>query len=189
MGGPYPGTCRHRERLRKPFSLRLRTEDLPPNECHLCLQENWDDLLLGQCTSQEPLGDFILRRKDGLFAYQLAVVVDDIYQNISHVIRGNDLLASTPSQRFLFACFGAPAPQFGHLPVALNSQGQKLSKQHGATGLDTRQAGANLRAALCFLGHPPAREANDSDIDALLEWAIHHWNRHKVPSENRMVQR
>jgi len=201
IGGPYPGTCRPQivqslptdklatnkhENTESAFALRLRTEALPTPDCHLVLPHNFDDIFMGAVTCQQSLGDFIVKRKDGLYAYQLAVVVDDIYQGITHVIRGADLLDSTPSQQFLFACHGLTPPQFGHFPLALNNQGQKLSKQHNASDINNQNVRENILAALQFLNHAPESNS-DADVDGLLQWAITHWDRNKLPAHDRIV--
>lgn len=181
---PYPGTCRHATLSNKPHALRLLTE---PTNSDLRVCYSFEDIFFGQVTSHEQLGDFIVRRKDGLFAYQLAVVVDDVFQGISHVIRGADLIDSTPPQRYLFACLDAPVPQFGHLPLALNAQGQKLSKQHGAKAIDDKQARDNIIAALGFLNHTIPVELQQANIEEILQWAIAHWDRRSIPTDNKTV--
>lgn len=124
--------------------------------------------------------DFILRRKDGLTAYQLAVVVDDAFQGVTHVVRGSDLLDSTPRQIFLQRVLGLPQPSYCHLPVITTSQGQKFSKQNKAQALDDRRANCNLRLALRFLGQPlpPARLRRPAE---LLAHAARHWSLDAVP--------
>jgi len=127
------------------------------------------------------MGDFILRRKDGLFAYQLAVVVDDITQGITHVIRGSDLLDSSPRQCQLFDLLNYPRPTFGHLPVIVNPQGQKLSKQTFATPIDSGLASANMTQALARLGHTPPAELQQGSCTEQLNWACQHWQRSQLP--------
>ena len=120
------------------------------------------------------LGDFIIHRKDGLFAYQLAVVADDIYQGITHVVRGADLLETTAKQLYFIELLSHHRPQYTHIPVVLNEAGQKLSKQNHAPALDSRQAVTNLRHACVQLelGNPPA---NIHNLTELLTWAIERW--------------
>jgi glutamyl-Q tRNA(Asp) synthetase len=126
------------------------------------------------------VGDFVIQRKDGLCAYQLAVVVDDAAQGINHVIRGADLLDSTARQVYLQQCLGLPTPIYGHFPVATNSEGQKLSKQNLAQGLDDSAAIDNVRAALHFLEQKlPSRRF--AEPRHLLQWATLRWQRHKIP--------
>src|SRR5690606_11067302 len=156
MGGIYSGHCRTRAvDVRAPHALRLKLVD--NGTTHEAI--SFLDLFQGQ--QQQNLrtesGDPIVRRKDGLFAYQLAVVVDDIAQHISHVVRGMDLLDVAARQIALFQLLGATPPIFGHVPLALNALAQKLSKQNLAPPLESAQAGYNLWRALVFLGqNPPA---------------------------------
>jgi glutamyl-Q tRNA(Asp) synthetase len=142
----YPGTCRHGLAPgRKARALRLRTHDTPIG---------FDDALQGRIEQrlETAVGDFVLRRADGIVAYQLAVVVDDMDQGISHVVRGADLLESTPRQLHLQRLLGAPEPRYAHVPLAVNAQGEKLSKQTGARPLDLADPRAELARARRFLG-------------------------------------
>lgn len=126
--------------------------------------------------------DVVLKRKDGLFAYALAVVVDDAWQRISHVVRGEDLLAQTSAQQQLHRIIGNRPPQFAHIPVLRDAQGNKLSKQAGASALDDRQPLRNLRAALAFL-RQPAATADTASATQLLELAAEQWRRPISESE------
>lgn len=169
-------------------SLRLNLTALPTIKCRLA--EHYQDIFQGeqQQSLQREVGDFILRRKDGLIAYQLAVVVDDISQNITHIIRGSDLLSSTPRQRYLTQLLQGQFPDYGHIPVATNAIGQKLSKQHKAKGIDDQRAFDNVCQALTFLHHPPPSEIVDNrNIDELLTWATLYWQRQNVPSAMSLV--
>lgn len=190
-GGLYPGTCRRAEQGSalsalendfRPASLRLKTADLPSAYAHLEGQIHFEDLMLGRRTQTagDGTGDFIVRRKDGLFAYQLAVVVDDIFQGITHVIRGTDLLHATAAQIFLFRLLKAAEPNYGHIPVVTNELGQKLSKQQGAEGIDDQQASANLFRALRFLGQSVPAALEGGSCTDLLQWGIEHWSRTRV---------
>jgi len=127
------------------------------------------------------IGDFVIRRADGVFAYQLAVVVDDFEQGVTDVVRGADLLASTPRQILLQRGLGYPAPQYVHLPVAVNRSGEKLSKQTLAAPLDPADAPGNLRSALRFLGQEPPAELESESVAALWSWALTHWRLEKIP--------
>lgn len=132
---------------------------------------------------QKRVGDFVVRRADGLFAYHLAVVVDDAEQQISEIVRGTDLLSSTPPQRYLQTRLGYSHPAYCHLPIATNAQGQKLSKQTFASAIDVQNPGPTLFKALTFLGQQPdAKLANASPAE-ILNWAIKHWNFQKVPHQ------
>ena len=126
--------------------------------------------------------NFIVKRRDGLYAYQLAAAVDDAAPNISHVIRGADLLESTPRQMFLRQILGLPDPEFGHTPILTHPDGSKLSKQTGAAGLNNSKALDNIRAALRVLGQPAPSGACRSVNDANA-WALNHWERDRIPTQ------
>lgn len=172
----YPGCCRNGVRHPgRPAALRLRTD----NRCirfYDAIQGEY-----GQCLERE-VGDFVIRRADGLFAYQLAVVVDDAEQGMTQIVRGSDLLDSTPRQIFLQRLLGLPTPGYAHLPVVVDPRGCKLSKQTGASPLDLRRPGPTLIAALCFLGQaPPLSLALEPPL-AILDWACAHWQRQRAPA-------
>ncbi|PIT12377.1 tRNA glutamyl-Q(34) synthetase GluQRS [Snodgrassella alvi] len=124
------------------------------------------------------VGDFVLLRADGFWAYQLAVVVDDAAQGVNHVVRGQDLLVSTPRQIYLQQLLGLPQPNYAHLPLLTNALGQKWSKQTQAPALDLRKREALLRQVLVYLGLPQAPQV-DSLAD-LLGWAVQHWQLGRV---------
>jgi len=176
-GSPrYPGTCRNGlPQGRRARAVRLKTESGVP----IC----FDDALQGrQCEDVgAEVGDFVLRRADGLFAYQLAVVVDDAACGISDVVRGADLIDSTCRQIWLQRCLDLPTPRYLHLPVATNGYGNKLSKQSRARALDPSLPGPDLIAALDFLGQcPPAELARDAPA-TIWDWAVRHWRLAAVP--------
>jgi glutamyl-Q tRNA(Asp) synthetase len=124
------------------------------------------------------VGDFVLMRADGLFAYQLAVVVDDAAQGVTDIVRGADLLDSTPRQIFLQRALRVPEPRYLHVPVATNAAGEKFSKQTLATPVDGADPVPALRAALRFLGQ---RAPNATSVDALLSEAASRWDRAAIP--------
>lgn len=125
------------------------------------------------------IGDFVLLRADGYWAYQLAVVADDAEQGVTHIVRGQDLLVSTPRQIYLQQCLGVPTPQYAHLPLLTNAQGQKWSKQTLAPALDLNCREQLLRQVFRYLKLP---EAPETDRPAeLLDWAVAHWDMGKVP--------
>lgn len=126
-------------------------------------------------------GDFVIQRRDGLFAYQLAVVVDDALQGISHVVRGSDLLDETPCQIQLQRYLGYAQPAYAHIPVATSASGQKLSKQTHAPALDALNPVPALLAALEFLGQHPPAELRDASASELLRWSIEHWTMEHIP--------
>ncbi|WP_341677713.1 tRNA glutamyl-Q(34) synthetase GluQRS [Niveibacterium sp. SC-1] len=175
-GSPrYPGTCR--EGLppgREARAWRLRTQ---PGEC--CFV----DALQGRiCEDLErDVGDFVLRRADGLFAYQLAVVVDDAEQGVTHIVRGADLLDSTLRQIYLQALLGYPRPDYLHLPVATNTAGEKLSKQTLATAIDLAKPSLALAQALGFLGQEVPADAARLAPQTLLAAAVDVWDRARLP--------
>jgi glutamyl-Q tRNA(Asp) synthetase len=142
----YPGTCRQGLAPGKAArALRLRTHAAPIGFADAI--QGWVEQRV-----EKEVGDFVLLRADGVIAYQLAVVVDDMDQGISHVVRGADLLDSTARQIHLQRLLGARTPHYAHLPVALNAAGEKLSKQTGARPLDLAQPRAELARARRFLG-------------------------------------
>ncbi|WP_127207290.1 tRNA glutamyl-Q(34) synthetase GluQRS [Neisseria meningitidis] len=125
------------------------------------------------------IGDFVLLRADGYWAYQLAVVADDAEQSVTHIVRGQDLLVSTPRQIYLQQCLDVPTPQYAHLPLLTNAQGQKWSKQTLAPALDLNRREQLLRQVFRYLNLP---EAPETDRPAeLLDWAVAHWDMDKVP--------
>lgn len=125
------------------------------------------------------IGDFVLLRADGYWAYQLAVVADDAEQCVTHIVRGQDLLVSTPRQIYLQQCLGVPTPRYAHLPLLTNAQGQKWSKQTLAPALDLNRREQLLRQVFRYLKLP---EAPETDRPAeLLDWAVAHWDMDKVP--------
>ena len=143
-------------------------------------QIEFDDVIQGKQTFElgKQHANFIVRRKDGLFAYQLAAACDD-GQGITHVIRGCDLLESTPRQLFLQNLLGLSSPQYGHLPLVYGPDGHKLSKQAGAHGVNNATPCANLRTAAEHLGIPKAPNST-AEPTQLMDWYIEHWDRNRV---------
>ncbi|MFT6368851.1 MAG: glutamyl-Q tRNA(Asp) synthetase [Halioglobus sp.] len=152
-------------------------------------QLSFDDALQGHqhCdVLEQQLSDFVIKRKDKLYAYQLAVVVDDAQQKISHIVRGSDLLDSTPRQIHLQQALAVPTPIYAHLPVITNARGQKFSKQNQAPALNDTKASQSLRRALAFLGQkaPPTNLDNPKSI---LESALQTWSLEQVPGRLAIV--
>ena len=143
----------------------------------------FDDRIVGryQHNLARDIGDFVLLRADGFWAYQLAVVVDDAEQGISHIVRGQDLLVSTPRQLYLQRCLGYAEPVYAHLPLLVNRLGQKWSKQTLAPALDLAEREHLLRQVMVWLGLPAA-PAVDKPQD-LLTWAVKHWQIGRVPKQ------
>ncbi|GAB4115726.1 MAG: tRNA glutamyl-Q(34) synthetase GluQRS [Sideroxydans sp.] len=168
-GPVYPGTCRDGIQAgREARAWRVRTDGETLG---------FDDALQGRIAQhlQSEIGDFVVRRADGLFAYQLAVVVDDAFQGITHVVRGADLLASTPRQILLQRQLGFPTPQYMHLPVAVNAAGEKLSKQTLAAPVNVSAPAATLLRVLDFLHQRPPASLAGSDVRTALTWAVKNW--------------
>ena len=129
------------------------------------------------------IGDFVIKRADGLFAYQLAVVVDDAEQSITHIVRGADLLDSTPRQIYLQQLLGLTTPNYAHVPVAVNAQGEKLSKQTLAQPISVSAAAQQLFNALSFLGQNPPTQLQNSALNEIWQWAIVDWQLASIPRE------
>ena len=165
----YPGTCRNGLHGKPPRAWRMRVPD--GDAAVLSFKDRWQGMQTQDLASE--VGDFVLKRADGEWAYQLAVVVDDADAGITHIVRGADLLDSTARQIYLQRCLGVSTPAYLHVPVIVNEQGEKLSKQTGATALDTAAPLIELTQAAKHLGlHPsPASsfEAFFSDVTA--QWA------------------
>jgi len=149
----------------------------------------YNDIFQGDVVCDKTLSgeDFIIHRKDGLFAYQLAVVADDIEQKISHVIRGCDLVEPTARQLTLFKVFAKKTPQYGHVPLAVTSAGFKLSKQNYAPAINVNNPQPALIAALTFLGQEPPIELANESVESIVNWAIKHWGRDKVPKKTEIL--
>jgi glutamyl-Q tRNA(Asp) synthetase len=166
----YAGTCRNgfEQASIKPKAWRLRVND---STIH------FEDRLQGDISQNltSNVGDFVIKRSDGVFAYQLAVVVDDAQQGINHVVRGMDLLDSTPRQILLQQQLRLPTPHYLHLPIVVNSRGEKLSKQTLAQPIDKQNPVATLYAALRFLRQLPPVDLLQSDMMDMWHWAIIHW--------------
>jgi glutamyl-Q tRNA(Asp) synthetase len=165
----YPGTCRNgiaQGKSTRAWRVRVNNTRIGFNDR---MQGN-----IAQDLATEA-GDFVVLRADGLFAYQLAVVVDDAAQGITDVVRGADLLYSTPRQIYLQQLLGLASPSYMHLPVAVNAQGQKLSKQTLAQPVDKNSAAATFFDALVFLRQQPPAELRRVAVGQILGWAIANW--------------
>jgi glutamyl-Q tRNA(Asp) synthetase len=179
----YPQTCRKTPALEPNIHAAYRAVVLDEN-ITFC------DAIQGEITQNlaRDVGDFILKRKDGLFAYQLAVVVDDATQGVTHVVRGADLLDSTPRQIYLQKLLGFTTPQYAHVPVATNLAGEKLSKQTLAKAIAPESASLLVFQALQFLGQHPPLEMKNATLDDVWRWAILNWQLDNVP-KNRSAHR
>ena len=171
LGLVYPGCCRSRvldSLAPDDAAIRLRL----PDET-VAFADRW----LGECrfALAREIGDPVLRRRDGDIAYALAVVVDDGLQGVTDVVRGQDLVAATAIHLVLQDMLGLPPPRYLHLPLVLNADGSKLSKQNHAPALDDATPAANLRAALRHLQQDDSGFSDTMPVDALLEEAVRRW--------------
>ena len=165
--GGYPGTCRNGPRRPGPTATRFRVSDAPLS---------FEDRVQGECLYEmRERGDAVIRRRDGVIAYQLAVVVDDALQGVSDVVRGADLLDSTPWQISLQLALGLPRPRYLHLPLVLEPDGRKLAKSRRCVPLEPASAGQELHRALTHLRQAPPAELEFEPASAVLRWACDHW--------------
>jgi glutamyl-Q tRNA(Asp) synthetase len=174
-GGFYTGTCRDSGHSSVNAAVRLRMDDPV---------FSFNDQLLGLINIEPRLAheDFILKRRDGLFAYNLAVVVDDADCGITEVVRGADLLEPTVRQIALYQQLGWPTPDWLHLPLALQSNGLKLSKQNHAPAINQLAVIKTLSQALVFLGQKLPDDVADATPEQLLGWAVKHWQLSSIPT-------
>ncbi len=173
--GPiYPGTCRRREHHgAKPVALRITTEST---------EISMIDRVQGACTwnLEQDIGDFVIQRADGQFAYQLAVVVDDAEQEVTEVVRGADLLSCTPMQIHLQQLLTYPTPGYLHLPLVVNTAGQKLSKQNLAPPIPINNPVPTLLSALQLMGQNPDPHLRYGSAEEILAWAVTTWDPGKL---------
>ena len=176
LGQIYPGNCRGRKLAVKERSIRLNTADAG--------RIGFTDAVYGDFAMELPreVGDFVLRRVDGIYAYHLAVVVDDELQGIDQIVRGADLLENTCLHLFLQRRLGFRHPDYLHLPLVNNAQGVKLSKQTGAHGIDPDNAPQLLFAALNHLGQQPDPALKSASPGEILGWSVENWNPASIPA-------
>ncbi len=203
LGGRYDGHCRDQTPPNgSTIAWRVNTCQHPNLRAD---SETFTDIFLGQQQlNLDVAGDFIIKRKDTLFSYQLAVVVDDLFQGITHIIRGQDLLDSSYWQRYLYlllssntAVSGTQLPVYGHTPLALGSDLHKLSKQTKAAPINNDLAVSNITAALRFLGHPPPKtllmtlakghKKSLQQCTEILAWASDNWDRALIPKKSSVA--
>jgi glutamyl-Q tRNA(Asp) synthetase len=176
VAGVYPGTCRGGlDAGTEQRTLRLRVDD-EPLTFHDAIQGTFTQRL------ESAVGDFVVLRADGIVAYHLATVMDDAACGVTDVVRGADLLDSTPRQLALYTALGHTPPRYAHLPVVVNDAGQKLSKQTHAADSAGTPAEVLWREALAFLGHPPPVELAGAGADQLAAWARSAWRVERVPA-------
>lgn len=173
--GPiYPGTCRTgAQAIRQNRAIRVIT-DANPISFIDGVQGTYQQRL------EQDVGDFVLQRSDGLFAYQLAVVVDDAYQQVTDIVRGSDLLISTPRQIYLQQRLNLPTPNYAHLPLVLDTLGQKLSKQSAAMPVERNNPVTTLIQAFKFLQADAFETARPTSVEEFWQIAINEWNIEKV---------
>jgi glutamyl-Q tRNA(Asp) synthetase len=170
--GGYPGTCRNGPQHPGPTATRFRVDDRPI-EFH--------DRAQGLCSfSLRERGDVVVRRRDGTFAYQLAVVVDDARQGVTDVVRGADLLDNTPWQIALQRALGLSTPRYAHLPIVVERDNGKLSKSRRSLALDPGDEGTQLYQSLAILGQTPPATLKLESPSAILAWAGAHWSLDRI---------
>ena len=179
-GGLYSGTCADKHLTMAEQAIRLRLPN--PVFC-------FTDALFGDVQSDRAFcaEDFIVKRRDGLFAYQLVVVVDDIDQGINQVVRGADILELTTRQLGLYQLFNVAPPSYLHLPLAVTEPGFKLSKQNHAQGINIQDPKPELIKALKFLGLPCDRDLASGSVADIINWAIQHWDIKRIPMQNEIL--
>lgn len=175
-GRYYTGTCRQKQLPWENNAIRV---------INTCRNTYFDDMHLAH-VQVDPLfcsEDLSIKRKDGLFAYNLAVVVDDIEQHVSHIVRGADLIETTVQQQHIYSLLSKTSPKYFHLPVICTESGQKLSKQNHAAAIDNMQASKNLINAFAAIGLSCQSLTEKMTIEELIHWALTHW------SPNLLVKR
>jgi glutamyl-Q tRNA(Asp) synthetase len=181
-GNVYPGTCRTlNAEAQVPVALRCRVASKTLS---------FTDRIQGTFAQhlENEVGDFVIMRKEGLFAYQLAVVVDDAFQDITDIVRGIDLLDSTPRQIYLQEILGFATPRYAHIPVLVNAQGQKLGKQQYAEAVATMRPGKVLFKALQRLQQNPDPQLEDQLPEDILAWGVSHWDIKKLTGIKRIPE-
>ncbi len=180
MGIIYPGTCRNGCAAGE-AAIRLRTNDS---------EIAFDDALQGRISQrlESESGDFVVRRRDGLIAYHLAVVVDDELEAVTEIVRGIDLIDSTPRQIWLQGLLGYQTPTYAHIPVITHAGGDKLSKLTGAPGISLHDAERSLVEALSALQQQPPPELSRSTLQTIWSWAIENWRLGKISGLKTIVK-
>lgn len=174
FGGIYPGFCRDAGHSPEGAAIRLRVPELT---------YAFDDRLQGRFEQHlgREVGDFIIRRRDGLYAYQLAVVIDDGAQGVTDIVRGADLLDSTPRQLYVQELLGLPAPSYLHVPLLVQPDGNKLGKRYRSAPLNPEEARSQLLRALRTLGQAPTADLALAQPKDILAWAAAHWDIATLP--------
>ncbi len=172
--GIYPGTCRNAGHKTEDAAIRVRVPEL---------LYRFEDRVQGAYSQHlgRESGDFVIRRRDGLYAYQLAVVLDDAWQGVTDIVRGADLLDSTPRHLYLQELLGLPQPRYLHVPLIIQPDGNKLGKSYRSPPLDPDQAAPLLVRALRALGQAPEADLADGSVQDVLGWGVAHWNSDAIP--------
>jgi glutamyl-Q tRNA(Asp) synthetase len=175
-GGYYLGTCRDLSLTGNECSVRIKVDSVI---------NSFNDLRHGNIAIPTELAkeDFIIKRRDGLFAYNLAVVLDDITQGVTQVVRGADLIEPTGRQIHLYTVLGEPVPQYLHLPLAVTEGGGKLSKQNHAPAIPTKDVVPTLCAAMRFLGFSLPKDVEQGSVAEIIAWGVAHWQVSQLPNE------
>ncbi|WP_395505086.1 tRNA glutamyl-Q(34) synthetase GluQRS [Ectopseudomonas hydrolytica] len=179
--GIYPGFCRNAGHPDHDAAIRLRVPELA---------YHFVDRVQGEFRQHlgREVGDFVIRRRDGLFAYQLAVVLDDAWQGVTDVVRGADLLDSTPRQLYLQELLGLPQPRYLHVPLIIQPDGHKLGKSYRSPPLPADQAGPLLLRALRALGQQPPTELQGAAPTELLSWGRANWDATRIPRSRTLAE-
>lgn len=179
QGGYYLGQCRDANNPMKGNALRINLHSIAHKT------EQFEDKLQGlvKLDPTQINDDFIIKRKDGLYAYNLAVVIDDIKQGVTEVVRGADLIETTGKQISLYQLLGAQIPDYVHLPLAVTAPGVKLSKQNHATAVNKENPIPTLKQVLAFLGHPVPDNVEQKSCTDILQWAVQNWSLNDVPKQ------
>jgi len=179
--GGYPGTCREGPQRSGPTAARFRVDDG---------MMEFEDRAQGRCAFDlRERGDFVVRRREGAFAYQLAVVVDDALQAVTDVVRGADLLDNTPWQIALQRVLGFPTPRYAHLPLVVEPQAGKLSKSRRSLALESQEAGNQLYQSLTLLRQAPPPMLKLEPAPVILAWATAHWSLERFRGVKEVVLR
>ena len=180
-GGVYPGTCRNAGHPDHDTAIRLRVPEL---------EYRFVDRVQGEFRQHlgREVGDFVIRRRDGLFAYQLAVVLDDAWQGVTDVVRGADLLDSTPRQLYLQELLGLPQPRYLHVPLIIQPDGHKLGKSYRSPPLPADQAAPLLNRALRALGQQPPDTLGRATPREILAWGSAHWDAARIPHTRTLAE-
>jgi glutamyl-Q tRNA(Asp) synthetase len=179
--GIYPGTCRDAGHPTRDAAIRLRVPDS---------SYGFIDRVQGDYRQHlgREVGDFVIRRRDGFYAYQLAVVLDDAWQGITDVVRGADLLDSTPRQLYLQELLGLAHPRYLHVPLIIQPNGHKLGKSYRSPALPSDQAAPLLVRALRALGQALPGELEQARPPELLAWAVSHWDAGRIPNSRTLAE-